>query len=292
MKREKIHFHKFFLLFVCISIICSSLHWLFPYKNYTKIAHRGDVASAPENTMAAFHSALNNGFDVIELDIHLSKDKKIVVIHDSSVNRTTNGEGLVRNMSVSELQKLNAGGWYSQRFSEEKIPLLQEVLDEFAGKIVLLIEIKPGTETPEIVDQLATLLKQTVNAGVPEKMLQIQSFHIDTLQQFTQRAPDFPIGLVLTAPINLIQMYTYKTEISFLSIHYTNLTHSFIQQAQHYGYTIYAWTIATPSQFKQMQLLGVDGIISNSLERREENRYYAFLQSFIEGHKLLERFFV
>lgn len=290
LKREKIHFRQFFLLLVCVSIICSSFQWLFPYKNYTKIAHRGDVAQAPENTMAAFHSALNNGFDVIELDIHLSKDKKIVVIHDASVNRTTNGEGLVNDMTIAELQKLNAGSWYSQHFSEEKIPLLQEVLDEFAGKIVLLIEIKAGAETPEIVEQLANQLKQTVNAGVPAKMLQIQSFHIDALKQFTERAPDFPIGLVLSTPINLIQMYSYKTEISFLSIHYSNLTQSFIQQAKHYGYTIYAWTIVTPLQFKQMQLLGVDGIISNNLERREENRYFAFLQSFIEGHRLLERF--
>src|SRR3712207_5048900 len=112
----------------------------------TKImAHRGAAAYAPENTIAAFTKAIEMKADAIELDIHLSKDDHIVVIHDEKVDRTTNGKGLVMEFTLEELKRLDAGSWFNKEFKNEKIPTLREVLELVAYKnIDLNIEIKAG----------------------------------------------------------------------------------------------------------------------------------------------------
>lgn len=100
-----------------------------------RIAHRGASGYAPENTLAAFKKALEFDIDVIELDVHLTKDNHLVVIHDKTVNRTTDGKGKVADKTLAELQKLDAG-------NGEKIPTLQEVLDLVNRKALVSIEIK------------------------------------------------------------------------------------------------------------------------------------------------------
>jgi glycerophosphoryl diester phosphodiesterase len=118
-------------------------------------AHRGSKGNRPENTLAAFAEAVRVGSDGIELDVHLTRDKQLVVIHDESLERTTNGAGLVRNMTFEEIQHYSAGAWFAAQYENEKVPLLSQVLDllvamSFTG--ALNIEIKtdkfhyPGIE--------------------------------------------------------------------------------------------------------------------------------------------------
>lgn len=106
------------------------------------VAHRGFSGRAPENTMAAFTMALDAGVSMIELDVQLSADNNVVVIHDSTVDRTTNGEGSVSDYTLDELKKLDAGSWFDEKYKEERIPALEEALDLIAPKAWVNIEIK------------------------------------------------------------------------------------------------------------------------------------------------------
>ncbi len=109
------------------------------------IAHRGASGNAPENTLAAFRKAVALGATFIETDLQLSRDAHFVAIHDETVNRTTNGQGAVHGMTLTELRRLDAGSWFGSEFAGERIPTLEEIL-EFSKKndVVFYLEIKPG----------------------------------------------------------------------------------------------------------------------------------------------------
>jgi len=125
------------------------------------IAHRGASAFAPENTMAAFEKAIELGADVIELDLHLTRDNEIVVIHDDTLDRTTDGSGPVHQRSLGELMRLDAGRWFGEGFAGQRIPRLAEVLDRFAGRVPLALEIKAGsTFFPGIEEKVVSALRQ------------------------------------------------------------------------------------------------------------------------------------
>src|SRR5699024_1345628 len=103
-------------------------------KKMVNIAHRGASGYAPENTMAAFDKAFEMKADYIEIDVQMTKDKELVAIHDTTVNRTTNGVGAVGDYTLEELQKIDAWSWFSDDFSSEQIPIFGEILDIYRGK--------------------------------------------------------------------------------------------------------------------------------------------------------------
>ena len=124
------------------------------------IAHRGASGYAPENTFAAFDLAAEMNADMIELDVQLTKDRQIVVIHDDRVDRTTNGSGFVKDFTLEELQKLDAGSWYGPAFQGERIPTLEAVLKRYHKKIGLLIELKGHPSQVGIEEEAGQLLGQ------------------------------------------------------------------------------------------------------------------------------------
>src|SRR2546427_7517969 len=109
------------------------------------IAHRGASGYAPENTLAAFRKAVALGATFIETDLQLSRDAHFVAIHDTTVDRTTNGQGAVHDMTLADLRRLDAGSWFGSEFAGERIPTLEEIL-EFSKKndVVFYLELKPG----------------------------------------------------------------------------------------------------------------------------------------------------
>ncbi|MBI5217080.1 MAG: glycerophosphodiester phosphodiesterase [Ignavibacteriae bacterium] len=117
-------------------------NWLECRNRPVIIAHRGASAIAPENTLAAFSLAIDAGTDAIELDVQLSKDNSVVVIHDFRLNRTTNRSGVVKHYGLHELKQLSAGSWFSARFAGETIPTLEEVLWLVRGRVGINIELK------------------------------------------------------------------------------------------------------------------------------------------------------
>lgn len=110
------------------------------------IGHRGAPRAAPENTLSSFELAIRQGADLVELDLHLSTDKQLVVIHDDTVDRTTDGTGPVGDLSLAELRALDAGSWVHPKFCGEQIPTLSEALELSAGRAGLVVELKGGSD--------------------------------------------------------------------------------------------------------------------------------------------------
>jgi len=152
---------------------------------FLKIGHRGACGYEPENTLRSFKKALALGVDMIELDIWLTKDNRIVVIHDITVNRTTNGKGRVDELTLEEIKKLDAG-------QGEAVPLLSEVMDLVKGRAQLNIEIK----TKDVAERLIVELKQS---NFPLADLLISSNYLETIQYFKDQMPELKVAWVFKA---------------------------------------------------------------------------------------------
>src|SRR5262249_54154022 len=156
------------------------------FKRPVVIAHRGGRKWAPENTLIAFKKSMAAGADGIELDIHRCKSGELVVIHDETIDRTTDGKGLVKDLTYDEIKKFSAGKWYGKEFESERIPLLSEVLDTVDGKMIVNIEIKnTPIEYPGIEDDLIKLLK---GYKYPDKIM-ISSFDHELIRRIHEKDP-------------------------------------------------------------------------------------------------------
>ena len=153
------------------------------------IAHRGDLEQAPENTLSSFESAITKGADTIELDVHLSADNQLAVHHDYYLERTTNGTGFIGNKSLEDLKTLDAGGWFDEKFIQERIPTLDQVLDLGKGKIRFEIELK----TPSL-DLAAKVLKLIKDFDLMAEV-EITSWHTPLLFQAKKLNPAITIGV-------------------------------------------------------------------------------------------------
>ena len=169
--------------------------------SFLSIAHRGASAEAPENTVAAFDQALALGFSHLELDAQLSADGEVVVIHDATLERTTNGHGPVAAMAGAELAALDAGSWFHERFAGQRIPTLADVLRRYRGRAHLHLELK--SEEPTLAPAVARLLDEhgwlgTAVATSSEAPLEapviITSFHRTQLERAGPLLPDVPLA--------------------------------------------------------------------------------------------------
>jgi glycerophosphoryl diester phosphodiesterase len=155
------------------------------------VGHRGAAGRAPENTLASFEAAAAIGVDAIELDVHLSRDGHLVVIHDQNLARTTNGQGLVHEHTLAQLQTLDAGSWFDPAFAGERIPAFEEVLVRFGPRVALQVEIKGKTEGVTEAT-LAALRKHDLLDSVL-----ITSFILECLPRVRAAAPAARIGALV-----------------------------------------------------------------------------------------------
>lgn len=155
------------------------------------IAHRGASGRAPENTLASFEQAIAIGVDGIELDVHLTRDGQLVIIHDQNLARTTDGQGLVHEHTLAELKALDAGSWFGPAFAGERIPTLEEVLVRVAGRVPLQVEIKGRTEG--VTEATIAALRAH---GLLDTTL-MTSFHLDLLPLVRALAPRVRIGALV-----------------------------------------------------------------------------------------------
>lgn len=205
------------------------------------VAHRGYSSLAPENTMAAFQLAMEQKqVSWIELDVQLSRDGVPVVIHDFRLERTTNGSGNVRDHTLAELKKLDAGSWKSKKFAGERIPTLMEVLKLTKGKVKLNIELKTvGNMYPDLA---ATVIEKLQNAWKPRDYV-ITSFEKKALQQVKRIHPDLPTGLIINASPADLSRQLEELGCHFLSIGFPYVTKSLIKEMTSKNITVMAWTI-------------------------------------------------
>ncbi len=216
------------------------------------IAHRGASAQAPENTMAAFQLALDQHADGIELDVMLSRDNRVIVIHDATVDRTTNGTGKVKDLTWAELQKLDAG-------NGQKIPTLEEVFDAFGSQLLINIELK---NFGSIFDSLPIAVANLVKDFQLEKSVIISSFNLFNLPRFRRQGTESHLG-VLTLPGKadhwLYRLFRYDA----LHPHFNDVTQTMVEKIHTKGKQINVWTVDAPDEIRRLASLQVDSIITN-----------------------------
>jgi glycerophosphoryl diester phosphodiesterase len=220
------------------------------------IAHRGASGLAPENTHAAFRTALNYQPDFIECDVQLTKDKHVVVIHDATVDRTSSLKGAISDLTLAELQQGDYGKWYGQPYLNEPIPTLEEVITTYTNQTKLNIEIK-GDDTPEdYIPRILDLLKDT--NGVPNCI--ITSFHHTYLLELAQLDSQVVTGLIFAHEPS----FEYLSQPwKYLSVHHKLLTATFVDAAHDHHKQVFAWTVNSIETMNTLIRMGVDGIITD-----------------------------
>lgn len=158
-----------------------SLHDLVTSSPHLVVAHRGASGTAPENTLTAIGLALEAGAQMLEIDVQITTDEQIVVFHDATLERTTNGHGAINRCSSAELKKLDAGSWFDERFRGEKIPLLDEVFQLIRGKACINVEIKPPAAGEDWQKRINLIAAATTAAEMAPFTL-FSSFHHDSLR--------------------------------------------------------------------------------------------------------------
>lgn len=229
-----------------------------------KIGHRGAAGTHPENTLASFRRAAELGCDGVELDIHRTRDGHLVVIHDFSLDRTTTGMGVIRDLTLAEVQAADAGRFRGQQFAGERVPTLGEVLDVLPESMTVFIELKKGSMYyPGIEAELLAFLQQK---GALRRV-QISSFDHQALRRIHELAPDLPLGMLYGE--NLLDAVGYAQEVGAQALHpnWEWVTPELLQAAHAAGLQVNTWTVNDPALITQYRAMGVDGMISDFPER-------------------------
>ncbi|HUV89759.1 MAG TPA: glycerophosphodiester phosphodiesterase [Anaerolineae bacterium] len=233
------------------------------------IAHRGASAAAPPNTLAAFKKAIELGADGIEFDVHFSADGVPVVIHDFTVDATTDGSGRVADLTLAQLKQLDAGTRFDPAFTGERIPTLDEVLEAvrgrrgWGGELLLNVELKttsPGDNGLERA--VITLVEQH---SLSRRVL-FSSFNPFSLRRAKRIAPHIPAGLLYDQGLSLPLRRAW---LAFLAPHEARHPHykmvdaRYMAWARRRGYRVNTWTVDDPAEMRRLVGLGVNGIITN-----------------------------
>ena len=234
--------------------------------NFVVIGHRGASAYYPENTMSAFRAAYEMGAEMIELDILLSKDSIPVVIHDETLDRTTNGTGLVADYSLEELRKLDAGMWFGKEHTGEQIPTLEEVLEFAKGKIALNIEIKTEAVTDQASGGIEEKALNLVKKYSMEDYVLFSSFDYRAISHLKELDVDISAALLFEksqstrrTPSELIN--DYKADAFNCSRR--QFTKRWAEDTQKHNIPVFVYTVNKEKQMEKMIRRGASGIFSD-----------------------------
>jgi glycerophosphoryl diester phosphodiesterase len=227
------------------------------------IAHRGSSAHAPENTLAAFKLAVQQQAAAIELDVKLSADGQVVVIHDDTVDRTTNGTGKVSSMTLAELKQLNAGSKFVPEYQSERIPTLAQVFETVGNQIFINVEIKNYTSpTDDLSDKVISLVKEY---GL-ETSVMLSSFNMIALIRARALMAQVPLGLITIkgmAGLTIRSKLVLFGPLLAFHPHYLDVTAQLIEATHQAGAYIHTYTVNQPDLMRQLFTSGVDGIFTD-----------------------------
>jgi glycerophosphoryl diester phosphodiesterase len=227
------------------------------------LAHRGDKNYAPENTLPAFEQAIQKGADGVELDAKLTADGHVVVIHDSTVDRTTDGEGRVVSLTLEALRKLDAGKWFDKKFSGTKVPLLEEVFETIGRDKIINIELKNySSPFNGLVLKVCELIKRHNN----HSQIILSSFYSSNLKIAAQTLPE--VSRALLAMPGAAGLWARSFGFMFgdfqaLHPHISNATREQVQRAHRVNRRVHVWTANTPEEVTRLRDWGFDGIMTD-----------------------------
>ena len=228
------------------------------------LAHRGFSKAAPENTLAAYRQAIELCPDFMECDVRQTKDGRLIVIHDKSVDRTTNGKGLVADMTMAGLRQLDAGSWFGPEFAGEKLPTFEEVLDLAKNQTVLVIEIKEaGTE-----DQVVNMIKSRDMSG--ETM--ICSFHYSVGVRMPALDPQIPFSPIIhirepVSPEEAVRLADAAAAVNgaIWAVNYQAINPALVEATHSANMLLESWTVDAEEDMRRLVDLSVDCIGSNDI---------------------------
>ncbi|MCO4747301.1 MAG: glycerophosphodiester phosphodiesterase [Proteobacteria bacterium] len=245
-------------------------------EHFFNVAHRGGGVDHPEMTMVAFENAIDVGADMLEIDVHMTTDGVLILMHDDSVDRTTDGTGAIKNMSWTELSALDAGYQYTEdggttfpfRGQGVTIPRLDDVLDAFSDK-TFSIEVKQSD--PPLVDELIAMLD---DKGVAEQVV-VSSFEDGPIAALREERADILTGLTTTEALGLYYLddsdfdeyipptYYFAAPFQFGGL---SLDQETVDKAHHFGLTVHVWTVNDEADMQTVLDFGADGLITDDPE--------------------------
>ena len=243
-----------------------------PHARVMRIAHRGFSHVAPENTLAAIEAALAAGTDGVEFDVHRTADGALVLLHDDTVERTTDflrlyqdgRSSAVRNLTLAELELLDAGAWKADRYRGERIPTLRQALAALRGKATPVIEIK----APDIGRQVAELV---IEMGLEDEVF-VQSFNAGTVADFNAACRAAASGFLAgkpdppQEPVALAGLHA-RTALAAganaVVVHHAVVAPEYLQALHARALSVWTWTVNDPQDMRRLASQGIDGIITD-----------------------------
>lgn len=231
-------------------------------------AHRGFSGKYPENTMLAFQKAVELGVDGIELDVHLTKDNELVIIHDEDIKRTCNGEGLVKDMTLEELKKFDASATFTGVYGINAIPTLREYFELIKDTPVITnIELKTGVYEYHTIEQRTyDLIKEF---GLEDRII-FSSFNHFTVKRCEEIAPEIKRGFLTGDWIYDFGKYTAERNVQCCHPWHITLSRETVDEMHAAGREINTWTVNEYDDIKRLSELGVDCLIGNFPDRMFE----------------------
>lgn len=212
------------------------------------VGHRGAAGLEPENTLRSIKRAIDLGVDQVEVDARIAKDRRLVVIHDETVDRTTDGHGYVKDFTLSELRRLDAG-------KGEYVPTLEEVLRFTQGKVILQIELKVKEVTEPTVHLIESL--------EAEKDVLITSFMHELLEKVHKLNPNLKTGALFSDVQGDVCQRSLDVHSEAIHVHYRNVNARLVQEAHRRGLKVAVWNPDDEEEMKRMMNLGVDSVGTN-----------------------------
>lgn len=246
-----------------ICIKRSDLMW-----DIIRIAHRGASGRghAPENTLAAFQAAIEIGVDAVECDVHCTSDGQVVVIHDRTLDRTTDSKGAIQRLTLNEIKKADAGSWFDPRFAGERIPTLGEALKLMKRKVVTVVEIKQRDITDKVIEEIE-------KAKAVEEVV-IISFHASALRDAQKINPQIPRAFLSNGrkPIRrrsaILELVQQAADFGgALDLFSKMVTPQLVRESHLRGVGVWAWTVDDEAEMRELAAMGVDAITSNYPEK-------------------------
>lgn len=226
-------------------------------KHILNIAHRGSSLVCPENTMASFQAATQEGSDYLEIDVRLTKDKQIIIMHDRKINRTSNQKGRIRKYTLEQLKRLDIGSWFHSDFKDQRVSTLQEVLDTFDNQ-GFIVDVKELAIERYVVD----ILNQ-----YKDKSFIISSFHWVILKKFRKLNPSLKLAILIPRKFGWRRKFKKAKKLQLYSVHIEQsiLNQDMVNTAHSLGLKIIPWSSKYMHEGRLRQVLSYqpDGLIND-----------------------------
>lgn len=226
------------------------------------IAHRGFSGRAPENTLIAIRQAIEIGADMVEIDVTVTADGHVILLHDETLDRTTDGVGAPIDMTLDEVRRLDAGSWFGPEYAGERIPTLDEALEAVKGRILINVEIKPESVAHGVVPRVAAAIEEH---GMIDQVV-VSSFSPEVLRLMKITDPT-----VVTASLFNKELHTDRDPLEIIqevgsrgfNISTKRVTAAMIERCHAHGFPVAVYTVNDPGELRRLKQMGVNAVFSD-----------------------------